>query len=538
MSAISRITDARWPHRIPSGLPPMLALLVVLLLPQLGIGLFWMLQIELIAFLALIVSGLNLSFGFGGELGLGQVASYAAGAYVAGILANHGISNLFLPLLAGMAAAALVGLISGVPGLRLGGWSFAIVSFFLVLLIPDLISAFTSVTGGQAGLTGILRPTILGVSTASPTTFYATTIIISGLWFLALRNLVLSRHGAALKVLRESPILASSLGISVYNLKLTVYVLGSIPAGIAGVLFAYLNSYIAPADFTFTVAISILAASILGGKETVYGAILGAAILELGPLRASSLQQYSLLAYGAFLVLGGLFLSGGIIGLWHRLIGGRGSKRSATGRAATSVRGTQLPALPGVELKCENVTMAFGGNVALREVTLAARPGRVTALIGPNGSGKTTLLNLVSGYYRPAAGTIWVGEQETTRLRPYGISRLGVARSFQSPIIPASLTVREVVATALYRPSYVGIAATVLRLPKFRRIRSNDSAAALAALSQVGLEPVADLGADAQPLGTRRLIEIARAVAGRPGTVLLDEPAQDWLTRRLPSWGT
>ena len=522
--------------RIPRGLAPALALVLVLVLPWLGIGAFWILQIELIAFLALIVSGLNLSFGFGGELALGQVASYAAGAYVAGVLSNHGVSELSVTLLAGMGAAALVGFISGVPGLRLGGWALAMVSFFLVLLIPDLISAFTSVTGGQAGLTGINRPTFFGISTTGTDAFYVTTVVIAGAWFAFMRNLILSRYGTALKVLRESPVLASSLGISVYRLKLMAYVLGGLPAGLAGVLFAYLDSYIAPADFTFTVAISILAASILGGKDTIYGPVLGAAILQLGPLRVSSFQQYSLLAYGAFLVLGGLFLSGGLLGAWRRLsarsrlarlgrLGPLGASTDTTAPAGIAASQEPLGELPGAKLSCEDLSMAFGGNVALRQVTLTALPGRVTALIGPNGSGKTTLLNLVSGYYRPGGGRIWAGARDITAARPHKISRLGVARSFQSPIIPSGLTVSEVVASALFRRRSAGMAAAVLRLPGFRRARAADAAAAGSALSQVGLARMAGLPADAQPLGTRRLIEIARLIASRPAVVLCDEPA-------------
>jgi len=514
-----------WLDRIPRGLPPVLALVLILLLPWLGIGPFWMLQIELIAFLALIVSGLNLSFGYGGELALGQVASYAAGAYVAGVLSSHGIGELSVTLLAGMGAAALVGFISGVPGLRLGGWALAMVSFFLVLLIPDLISAFTSVTGGQAGLTGIARPTVFGIGTSGTVAFYVTTIVIAGAWFAVMRNLILSRYGTALKVLRESPVLASSLGISVYRLKLMAYVLGGLPAGLAGVLFSYLDGYIAPADFTFTVAISILAASILGGKDTIYGPLLGAAILQLGPLRAASFQQYSLLAYGAFLVLGGLFLSGGILGAWRRLRARSRRRTDATPRAATAASQESLGELPGAELRCEEVSMAFGGNVALRQVTVTARPGRVTALIGPNGSGKTTLLNLISGYYRSAAGRIWAGEREITGARPHEISRMGVARSFQSPIIPSGLTIREVVTSALFQQRSAGMAAAVLRLPGFRRAKAADGEAAMSALNQVGLGSLADLPADTQPLGTRRLIEIARVIASRPGVVLCDEPA-------------
>ncbi len=141
-------------------------------------------------------------------------------------------------------------------------------------------------------------------------------------WLVVLRNLVTSRHGTAFRVLRQSPVLAASTGISVYRMKLTAYALGSIPAGLAGCLFANLDHYLSPTTFGFDLAISILAASILGGSLSVYGAIVGATIMQLGPLESTSFQQYALVVYGGFLIVGGVLLSGGIAGLlnagWRR----------------------------------------------------------------------------------------------------------------------------------------------------------------------------------------------------------------------------
>jgi len=114
--------------------------------------------------LALIVSGLNLSLGYAGQLALGQAAMYAAGAYTAGILSEHGQTDLLLQLVVSGAAALLVGLVTGIPGLRLNAWSLAMTSFFLVLLIPDLLQIFTSQTGGTDGLSGIQNVTLFGAA--------------------------------------------------------------------------------------------------------------------------------------------------------------------------------------------------------------------------------------------------------------------------------------------------------------------------------------------------------------------------------------
>src|SRR5579871_6018454 len=149
-------------RRPPQWAWPALCAVIALLLPQLGLAQTDQRQVLLICMLALVVSGLNLSLGFAGELALGQAAIYAAGAYVAGYLGVHGHTDILLQLLAASLAALVVGLLTGVPGLRLGSWSLAMASFFLVLLVPDIVAIFSKQTGGRIGLAGIGLPTLLG----------------------------------------------------------------------------------------------------------------------------------------------------------------------------------------------------------------------------------------------------------------------------------------------------------------------------------------------------------------------------------------
>jgi branched-chain amino acid transport system permease protein len=509
-------------------LPIALAALL-LVAPWFGLGIYWNQEIVLTVALALMVSGLNLSLGYAGELALGQVFVYAVGAYVSGDVALHVSSDLFLSLLVAIAAALVIGVVSGIPGLRLGGWALAMTSFFLVLLIPDLVNIFQTYTGGTIGLIGIPPLTLFGHA-LDANQYYAFAVVVGFLWFAVFRNLVISRHGPALLVLRQSPVLASSLGIPVRQLKLKAYALGAVPCGIAGVLFGNLNHFISPSNpgpFTITTTFAVLAASVLGGPTSVYGAVVGAAILQLGPLRVTSFQQYSDAVDGAFLVLFGVLLSGGLAGIcrgWLARLRHRGPEGVDAAAPEPGRRPLQA-ALAGATLEVDAVAKRFGGNTALSGVSLRAEPGRITALIGPNGSGKTTLLNMICGFYSLDSGRISVGSTAINGRRPHPVARAGVVRTFQTPLIPRGLTVAETVATGRYATAYSAMPVAVLRLPAHRRGLRADARAVDDALAVTGIAHLADEEAVSQPLGIRRLIEVARAVVADPRIVLFDEIA-------------
>ncbi|TVT61326.1 ATP-binding cassette domain-containing protein [Amycolatopsis rhizosphaerae] len=508
----------------PSWVPPLLIGVVVLVLPGIGLDFATSRQIQLTCILALIVSGLNLSLGYAGQLALGQAAMYAAGAYTAGLMSIAGYTDILLQLLVAGLVALAVGVLTGIPGLRLGSWSLAMTSFFLVLLVPDVLSVFENVTGGHSGLSGIAGATLFG-SVLDPNSFYIVIVIVAILWFAVLRNIVVSRHGVAFRVLKQSPVLASSVGISVFRMKLLGYALGAFPAGLAGALFANLDGYLSPETFSFTLATSVLAASILGGSASVYGAAVGAAIIQLGPNQSSAFQQYALVFYGAFLIAGGVLLGGGFAQLFRRLVARLDRAAGLDTQPTASAVAPDIPALHGAELAVSGVAKAFGGNQALRDVSITARPGRVTALIGPNGSGKTTMLNMICGFYRTDAGRITVGGTQLQRLPAHHVARAGVARTFQTPNLPEGVSVLEAVASGRCSTARASLLDAVLRLPRFRRVRDADIAEALRVLELVGMTHLRDAEAVSLPLGMRRLLEVARALVTRPSVLLLDEAA-------------
>lgn len=506
-------------------IPPILALTLIVLGPT-SLGMPDQQQIQLVAIYTLIVLGLNLSFGYGGELAFGQLAIFAAGAYSTAILHSHGHTDLLLASVVAIAAGAVVGLASGIPGLRLSHYTLALTSFFLVLVIPDVLAIFENYTGGQTGLSGIIYPTVMG-KTLDSNGFFVFVIVTCFVGIVCIRNLVLSHHGEALTVLRESPLLAESLGLSVYRLRILAYVVGGLPAGVAGVLWGYLSGFVYPETFLLSTAIAILAASVVGGSRSIYGAVVGSALLIYGPLQASAAQEYSLLLYGAFLVVVGVVARAGLAGFGRTVVSRTLRRLPAKLTQPGEVLGErhELAGSQGERLIVEGVTKAFGGLQALRGVNLTAEPGQITAILGANGAGKSTLLNTVSCFVRADSGTIVVGDSEIQRLRPHRAARLGIGRTFQTPLIPEEMTALEVVRTGRLHMRKAGPLATLLRLPKFRRIRRTDTQAALEVLAFAGLLPHADQEARSLPLGTRRLLEVVRAFAGQPSVVLLDEPA-------------
>lgn len=505
------------------------AAVIVIIAPFLGMSSYMARTVMLVGILSLMTSGLNIVSGYAGELAVNQVFLYAVGAYVAGYLGTtHGITDVFVVFAIVAVAAVLIGLVSGIPGLRLGGWSLAMVAFFMVIIIPNVVQVLDKFTGGS-----------LGLSTPAATMFgqelgdrgvYVLIVCTVVLWFVLARNLILSTHGNAFLVLRQSPILAESMGISVFRQKLVVYVIAAIPCAFAGALFAWMDGFIAPDTFTFALALSVLAASMFGGATSIYGALVGAFLLQYGQQSLDVFAEWELVIYGAFLLIAALVFRNGLTGAFRSLVAAlvrRGvlPKPAVVQHELVADSELRLDPIDGELLQCRDISKNFGGNQALSDVTLSAKPGEITALIGPNGSGKTTLLNLMCGFYAPRQGTIELGDHRISGLKPFKVARAGVSRTFQTPMVARGMTTREFVISGRYTDGTVSMAASVLRLPSFWRGRRADDREAIRLLQLMGIAEVAETEVSELPLGTRRLAEVARALAARPRLFLFDEVA-------------
>ena len=191
----------------------------------------------------------------------------------------------------------------------------ALTSFFLVITIPDLVAILQKYTGGLNGLVDIPVPNFLG-SGLSNNGLYEVSIVITLLWFVVYRNLVTSRYGVIFRILRQSPTLANSLGYSTRSLKLMAYSMGAFPAGMAGCLFGFISLVVTPSSFDLNLAIGIVAGSLLGGVESVYGIFIAAAALQLGPESSLSFAPVRTpVVYGVFLLIAAILFRNGLGGL-------------------------------------------------------------------------------------------------------------------------------------------------------------------------------------------------------------------------------
>jgi branched-chain amino acid transport system ATP-binding protein len=178
----------------------------------------------------------------------------------------------------------------------------------------------------------------------------------------------------------------------------------------------------------------------------------------------------------------------------------------------------------GLTMVASNITIKFGGLVAVNNVTFTIPERSVVSLIGPNGAGKTTFFNVLTGLYRPTSGHVLLGDKDVTGLSPHTIAALGLARTFQNIRLFNLMTAEENVMVAMHAHMRSGIVGTVLRTPRQRREEREGRDHARELLDYVGILKWADEYARNLSYGDQRRLEVARALALRPKVLLLDEP--------------
>jgi branched-chain amino acid transport system ATP-binding protein len=199
-------------------------------------------------------------------------------------------------------------------------------------------------------------------------------------------------------------------------------------------------------------------------------------------------------------------------------------------------------------LRVERLSKKFGGVHAIDGLSFEIRPGVVHSIIGPNGAGKTTLLNLLTGVYAPSGGRIALDDRDLTGSPPHAFAAAGIGRTFQNLQIFFNMSALENVMTGRHLRERCGLFSALLHTPRLARGERECRQRALELLRFLGLSAFADSGADAMPYGALKRLEIARALAGEPQILLLDEPAAglnpteareiDGLIKRLAATGT
>ncbi|WP_084436131.1 branched-chain amino acid ABC transporter permease/ATP-binding protein [Aldersonia kunmingensis] len=472
--------------------------------------------------------------GYTGQLSLAQFALGGAGAYAAGRLAAAQDWPFEAALPAGIVVAMLVGVLFGLPALRTRGVNLAVVTFGLGFALHQVLFSNSSLTGGEFQ-TRISDLSLFGVPIdpiLHADNFSVVCVVAFVLAAIMVANVRRSRTGRRLLAVRTNERAAASLGVNVFQAKLYAFTLSAGIAGLGGVLYGFsyptiLFQQLFPPD----ASINALVMTVIGGVGFVCGPLLGSLLAPGGVAELffggttsnadSQFAKYLPLITGVVLLL---TLIGSQNGLIERVYAGVGmvrrrGRRTSPGRTVAPTR-ERVQKVPEVHLQVTGLTQKFGSFAALTDVSLEVRAGEVVGLLGPNGAGKTTLIDAITGYTRVSAGTVTLGSDDITKWPAHKRSRAGLTRSFQSLELFDDITVRENLLAAADRRAGIDLVTDLIHPG-----RSVVSDTVAAAIEELDLGNVLERRPEELSYGQRRLVAIARAVAGRPSVLLLDEPA-------------
>ena len=469
--------------------------------------------LALVALTAVVGVGLNILLGLTGQVSLGHVGFYAIGAYTVAILTLKGVDFWIALPLAG-AVAGIVGFVLALPALRVTGPYLAMVTIAFAFIVQHGTIEWRTLTGGSNGLMGIPPPSI-GALIFSEREMAMLAVTLAGASLYAFHRLARSGWGMAMVAVRDAEPAARSIGLNPVIVKTAAFSLSAVFTGLAGGIFAPLLMFVAPDSFPFSQSILFLFAVIVGGAGWTFGPVVGALVSVVLPELLSGLAEYRLLFFGAALLVILWVAPEGVLGLLARLWPRRDSAMAVS--TPFDVGAFLTPAGAPGALEVRDLGITFGGIKAATAVTFTAPPGKVTSVIGPNGAGKTTVLNLIGGFYRPDSGSIRLGERELAGRAAWKVARAGIARTYQTTKLFATMSIIDNVLIALRRGRLGSMAADAAS--------RGDRDAAEALLAFVGYHGSLSTPAGDLPHVDRRLVEIARALAMRPRVLLLDEPA-------------
>jgi ABC-type branched-subunit amino acid transport system ATPase component/ABC-type branched-subunit amino acid transport system permease subunit len=509
MARGSLLAGRGWWAQLAAG--PVLALVMVLVVKGGGLSSVWTYNVALVAVYGVVVLSVSLLAGWGGVWSVGHPAMFAIGAYTAAYGSAHGWP-LEVVILAAMAMAAVCGAFLGYAGARFSVLYISLLTLAFNLVVLELIGRWPGVTGGDQGVPVNTLTSAVGLghydsasgAVDGSLVAFGVTLAIAVLLrrsALRMRLVAVKSHPSASRSIGIAPELQTALGFAV----------SAAFTGLAGVFLAMITGFVSPDPFSLSLAVTIIAAAVLGGIGSIGGAVVGGAFLALAATLAGWLSISQPILEGGLLIVVLLVLPKGVVPaalsllrwLATRLLprSVAGSPRRAGPVAAPAPR-------PAAGLEITELTVRYGGLTALDRVSLRVRPGEILAIIGPNGAGKTTLINALSGLYGggKVTGSIRYRGTDLLPRRSTARRRLGIARTFQHAELFGELTLIENVLCA-HR---------VAGRPARR--------AAEQILDRVGLADVADRYPRELPFGLQKRADLARAIAEGAALVVLDEP--------------
>jgi ABC-type branched-subunit amino acid transport system ATPase component/branched-subunit amino acid ABC-type transport system permease component len=514
---------SRWRRYLPFAVFVGLLLLAPQILPEFSVTL-----LNYIGLYAIVAVGLVLLTGVGGLTSFGQAAFVGLGAYTtAWLTTTHGFSP-WVTLFIGLAITGAVAFFLGFITLRMGGHYLPLGTIAWGISLYFLFGNLEFL-GGHTGITGIPPVSLFGWDLKSGREFYYLIWIVVLLAIVAIRNLLDSREGRAIRALPGGTVMAEAMGIDTHRTKIKIFLLAALLASVSGWLYAHMQRFVNPTPFALTQGIEYLFMAVVGGIGHVWGAVLGAGLITILkqwlqdwlPQIFGQSGNFEIIVFGIAMVL---ILQKARAGLWPlimRLLPVRTLRREIVPAEMLPKRGSTAPGV--LLLDASEVTKRFGGLVANNNMALTVKAGEVMALIGPNGAGKSTMFNCISAANPATEGKIVFLGESTEALAAREIARRGMSRTFQHVRLLGQMSVLENVAIGAHLRGRKGFISAALRLDRGEENRL--LAEAVRQIERVGLGERLFDPAGSLSLGQQRIVEIARALASDPCLLLLDEPA-------------
>ena len=474
-----------------------------------------------VGFYAMVGVGLNVLLGLTGQVSLGHVGFYAIGAYAVAILTTDAGLGFWPALLLALLLTGAIGVLLSIPALRVSGPYLAMITIAFAFIVEHGAVEWRGLTGGASGLMNIPMVGLMSYEFSELETVYLIIAMTALTLFLYWRFSD-SAWGLAMRAVRDSEVAGQSLGLNPVMIRAAAFGLSAVAAGLAGGLYAPITAFVSPSSFSFFQSILFLLVVIIGGSGTVFGPLVGAVIVVLLPEFLSDFAEYRLLFFGGLLLVVMWLAPSGIVGAVMARLRKAGPDTDKNGVAdIPDISAFLSRENADPKLVVDGLAISFGGVRAVKGLDFTAPAGKITSIIGPNGAGKTTVLNMIGGFYKPGHGHIRLDDVDLAGMPSHMVSRAGVSRTYQTTQLFGDLSVLDNLLIALRKGRLGGLQSALTHV-------RNDAVACARCrmlLEFVGYKEGINTLAKHLAHVDKRLVEIARALATRPGVLLLDEPA-------------
>ena len=470
---------------------------------------------------AVIILSLGLLVRTSGQVSLCHAVFAAIGATTFSQLAVDHNVPWFIALVLAAAVVIPVGAFVAIPAIRLSGLFLALATFGFGVLVERLFYSrgfmFTVLQNGRE----MPRPSFA----QSDEDYYYVVLAFVVAVSLFVVGIIRSRLGRVLQGLSEAPVAVATMGLSTRTTRMLVFCLSAFLAGIGGILYGCSVHFASTGDSHFTSFQSLVLLAVLAVApfaEPWYAIFMGVALVIPAYWTNVNAPYWMNAIFGFFAIVVSLQGQQPTVPLRLQALVERFRRPSRLPESADAMPPRKVAAGHG-GLVVDKLRVRFGGLVAVDELSFEAPPGRITGLIGPNGAGKTTTFDACSGLNRRIGGSTSIHGRDVTRLGPAARGRRGLGRTFQRMQLGDSLTVAENV--ALGREAGLAGAAPWSQIVASPAQRRETLRATAHALELCGIAELAETQAGALSTGQRRLVELARCLAGDFDILMLDEPS-------------